>query len=61
MNAPGHEERQDDTNCGAGKRGQVAKSKQPLGPLRAPIKGIRNLVWVSGFMAVVALISKDGF
>lgn len=23
--------------------------------------GIRNLVWVSGFMAVVALISKDGF
>jgi len=24
-------------------------------------KGIRNLVWVSGFMAVVALISKDGF
>jgi hypothetical protein len=25
------------------------------------IMGIRNLVWVSGFMAVVALISKDGF
>ena len=24
-------------------------------------KGIRNLVWVSGFRAVVALISKDGF
>lgn len=28
---------------------------------RGKYSGIRNLVWVSGFMAVVALISKDGF
>lgn len=29
---------------------------------KAPLfVGIRNLVWVSGFMAVVALISKGGF
>ena len=28
---------------------------------RGKYSGIRNLVWVSGFMAVVALISKGGF
>ena len=32
-----------------------------LAPPELKKMGIRNLVWVSGFRAVVALISKDGF